>query len=240
MGFLDNSTVNIYIDAVLTDLGRKYLARNDGSFEITKFAVGDDEIDYGIVKRHGLVAGKAKIENNTPIFEALTNETVAQQYKLMSLTNANLTKIPALSLKSTVDGSGAHTADQVNLSLGTSGQEKASLTLQQDLTNLEFDSEMQDYNFEIEIDNDLLEVEDDTPVAISATSRKAKYFVSRTTGDSFNGSKLQLPIKAKTLSADTFTKRGKTQNKNVVQTYVKIRGVNTGVEKIIKVEINKT
>jgi hypothetical protein len=240
MGFLDNSTNNIYIDAVLTNLGRKYLARNDGSFEITKFSLGDDEIDYSIIKKHGQVAGRAKIENNTGIIEALTNSSVAQKYRLISLTNSNLTKIPSLSLKSTIDGSGAHTADQVNLSLGTSGQEKAQLTLQQDLTNEEFDSEMQDFNFEIEIDNDLLEVLNDTPVTIDVASKKAKYFLPRTSGDSFNGSKLTLNLKSKVISANTFQKRGKTQNKNVIQTYVCCRGVNTGVEKIIKVEISKT
>ena len=45
MGFLDHSTNNIIIDAVLTDRGRELLARNDGSFEITKFAFGDDEVE---------------------------------------------------------------------------------------------------------------------------------------------------------------------------------------------------
>ena len=46
MGFLDNSTNNIIVDAVLTDYGRELLARNDGSFSIKKFAFGDDEVDY--------------------------------------------------------------------------------------------------------------------------------------------------------------------------------------------------
>ena len=34
MGFLDHSTNNIIIDAVLTDTGRKKLADNNGSFSI--------------------------------------------------------------------------------------------------------------------------------------------------------------------------------------------------------------
>ena len=34
MGFLQNDTNNIIVDAVLTDLGREFLARNDGSFSI--------------------------------------------------------------------------------------------------------------------------------------------------------------------------------------------------------------
>ena len=43
MGFLDNSG-DIILDAVLTDAGRKELAA--GTFSITKFALGDDEINY--------------------------------------------------------------------------------------------------------------------------------------------------------------------------------------------------
>lgn len=45
MGFLDNSG-DIILDAVLTDLGRKRLAEGNGSFNISKYAFGDDEIDY--------------------------------------------------------------------------------------------------------------------------------------------------------------------------------------------------
>ena len=40
MGLLDNSG-DILIDAVLTDIGREFLARNDGSFEDTRFSLGD-------------------------------------------------------------------------------------------------------------------------------------------------------------------------------------------------------
>ena len=45
MAFLDNSG-DIILDAVLTDTGRLRLAKGDGSFNITKFALGDDEINY--------------------------------------------------------------------------------------------------------------------------------------------------------------------------------------------------
>lgn len=45
MAFLDNSG-DIILDAVLTDTGRMRLAKGDGSFKITKFALGDDEINY--------------------------------------------------------------------------------------------------------------------------------------------------------------------------------------------------
>ena len=42
MGFLDHSTNNIILDAVLTDYGRQALAANDGSFSIFKFAFSDE------------------------------------------------------------------------------------------------------------------------------------------------------------------------------------------------------
>jgi len=44
MGYLNNSVVTV--DAILTDVGRELLAKNDGSFRITQFALSDDEIDY--------------------------------------------------------------------------------------------------------------------------------------------------------------------------------------------------
>ena len=45
MGLQDNSG-EVFVDATLTDLGRERLARNDGSFYVTKFRLADDEIDY--------------------------------------------------------------------------------------------------------------------------------------------------------------------------------------------------
>lgn len=87
MGFLNHATNNIIVDAVLTDYGREALSRNDGSFKIAKFTLSDDEVDYSIVEQYGIPLGKEKIEKNTPIFEALTNESLAVKYPLISLDN---------------------------------------------------------------------------------------------------------------------------------------------------------
>jgi len=74
MGFLDNSG-DIILDAVLTDAGRMRLAKGDGSFNIAKFALGDDEIDYGLYdKNHP--SGSAYYDINilqTPVLESFTN-----------------------------------------------------------------------------------------------------------------------------------------------------------------------
>ena len=43
MGFLDNSSITV--DAILTTRGREILSRG-GNFDVTKFALSDEEIDY--------------------------------------------------------------------------------------------------------------------------------------------------------------------------------------------------
>ena len=40
MGYLNNQVVTV--DAILTNKGRELLAKNDGSFIITQFALADD------------------------------------------------------------------------------------------------------------------------------------------------------------------------------------------------------
>ena len=64
MGFLDHSTNNIIIDAVLTDQGRVMLADNQGRFSIVQFSLGDDEVDYTIIQKFGRAVGKEKIANS--------------------------------------------------------------------------------------------------------------------------------------------------------------------------------
>lgn len=97
MAFLDNSG-DIILDAVLTDTGRLRLARGDGSFKITKFAFGDDEINYSSYDGNN-VSGSAYYDLEilqTPIFEAFTNNTSNMKSKLISLTNNNLLYLPII------------------------------------------------------------------------------------------------------------------------------------------------
>ena len=87
MGWLDHSTNNIILDAVLTDYGRQRLATANSAFNITHYSLGDDEVDYRLVKKYGRTVGKEKIEKNTPVFEALTNPSIALKYKLIGREN---------------------------------------------------------------------------------------------------------------------------------------------------------
>ena len=92
MAFLDNSG-DIILDAVLTDLGRKRLA--EGNYQITKFAIGDDEIDYGLYNlNHPSGSAYYDLEIlQTPVFEAFTNNTSVLKSNLMTLNRLSLIHI---------------------------------------------------------------------------------------------------------------------------------------------------
>jgi len=94
MAFLDSSTA--VIDAILTRKGRELLARNDGSFQITKFAFGDDEINYQLYDATKATDQDADILN-LPVLEPVSNENVALLYRLITLPKGSL-KISALSV----------------------------------------------------------------------------------------------------------------------------------------------
>jgi hypothetical protein len=93
MGYLDNTQV--IVDAVLTKRGRELLARNDGSFKITQFALADDEINYSLWNEEhpngSQFAGEA-IENG-PLLEAFPDENNIMIHKLVSLPRGT-TKLP--------------------------------------------------------------------------------------------------------------------------------------------------
>lgn len=85
MGYLDNSIVTV--DAILTKKGRELLARGDGSFKITQFALSDDEIDYTLYNpTHPLgSAYYGQAIENMPLLEAFPDETQIMKYKLTTL-----------------------------------------------------------------------------------------------------------------------------------------------------------
>jgi hypothetical protein len=99
MGFLDNSG-DIILDAVLTDHGRKLLAKGDGSFQITKFALGDEEINYTLYNINH-PSGSAYYDISilqTPILEAFTDNAGSVKTKLISYNTMNLLHLPVVKL----------------------------------------------------------------------------------------------------------------------------------------------
>ena len=93
--FLDNSG-DIILDAVLTDEGRRRLSLGDGSFRITKFALADDEIDYGLYDKTQSGTNKDTNIFSTPILEAITNNTASVLNKLMTIPRNDLLFLPVL------------------------------------------------------------------------------------------------------------------------------------------------
>ena len=97
MAILNPTTVTV--DAVLTTKGRELLARNDGSFQITQFALADDEIDYTLYNPthpSGSAFYGEAIEN-MPIIQAFPNDTQIMRYTLTTLPRGT-SRLPVISL----------------------------------------------------------------------------------------------------------------------------------------------
>ena len=85
MGYLNNSVVTV--DAILTKKGRELMARGDGSFRITQFALADDEIDYTLYNTAHPSGSNYYGEaiEGMPLLEAFPDETQIMKYKLVTL-----------------------------------------------------------------------------------------------------------------------------------------------------------
>jgi hypothetical protein len=100
MGYLSNSSITV--DAILTRKGRELLARGRNEFNITHFALADDEIDYSLwnsdhplgTQYYGVVI------ENMPITEAVPDETQMLKYKLVTLPKKTI-RIPVISVPNT-------------------------------------------------------------------------------------------------------------------------------------------
>ena len=95
MGYLDKSTITV--DAILTKRGREKLAA--GTFNITKFALADDEVDYTLWdENHGKGTNYyGQAIENMPMVEAVPDESKVMRFKLMTL-EKNIQKLPFLQL----------------------------------------------------------------------------------------------------------------------------------------------
>jgi len=97
LGFLNNTIVTV--DAILTRKGRELLAKNDGSFRITQFALSDDEIDYTLYNPNH-PSGSAyygQAIDGMPLLEAFPDETQIMKYLLTTLPRGT-SRLPILDL----------------------------------------------------------------------------------------------------------------------------------------------
>ena len=232
IGFLDHSTNNIILDAVLTDTGRKFLARNDGSFSIVKFALSDDEVDYGIIKKFGRTVGKEKIEKNTAVFEALTGGNQSQKHTMMSVSNPHLIRLPTFEL--TGDGV---TTDVV--SMGRNKNTFRSLTMTQTIKNTDsIDVELRDQAFIVTVNSLFLQVRGQAPDDVDFNNMATYLLVRDDDTSAIGGSKISMTLEVKSLTDSHFTTYGVASNKNRIRTFAKVRGIQSGAVKEFEIQID--
>ena len=97
MGYLNNTIVTV--DAILTDVGHQLLAQQNGQFQITQFALADDEIDYTLYNPNN-PSGSAyygQAIENMPLLEAFPQATQTMKYKLVTLPRGTA-KLPILDI----------------------------------------------------------------------------------------------------------------------------------------------
>jgi hypothetical protein len=226
MGFLDHSTNNIILDAVLTDEGRKALA--NGNFSVFKFAFGDDEVNYGIIRKYGTTVGKEKIEKNTPVFEAITNQGYSQKYRLVSVSNPNLVYFPKLALKS---------ADStIALNKAINAETERSVTIAQTKSNSsgQLESDLVDSFFIVEMNNLFIEIPGMT-FEFADSQNRAVYNINNPVVETSGLSSATFTVRIKpTVSSETFSIWG-----TPIKTYIKVTGGNSGTSLDIPVTINQ-
>lgn len=233
MGFLDQSTNNIILDAVLTDAGRRLLA-SQGRFVITKFALGDDEVDYGIIEQYGRTVGKEKIEKNTPVFESLTNPTIAIRNSLLSISTVSnvVTYLPILSLSPTGTVS-------LNFSSKTAQIVAVELNIEDGFSA---DASLIDDDFYVRLDNRFLRAYSNnvtTPTSISATSVATYTFPASATSSTNPLASVSFSLVPQAVPAATQLAY-KVPGTSYVTTYVTVTGRNSGQSSTIQVNITTT
>jgi len=239
MGFLDHSTNNIIVDAVLTDAGRSALANNDGSFQIFQFALGDDEVDYEIIEQYGRTVGKEKIEKNTPVVEALTLGSLALKNKLVSVNNEFITHMPTLTVKvagANISGNNIPSFYRVG-----SGTDKNKLfTLQTQTTNggASIDSQLIDSSFRVELNSIFFAIEGEAPDVIY-NDNIAVYEIGSTAGANNVIRQASINVVLKSINDTTFNVYS-TSGGSSIRSFIKITGINSGVTSTFELSVGNS
>lgn len=222
MGFLAQDTNNIIIDAVLTDLGRQKLAA--GTFSIIKFAAGDDEVDYGMITRYGRTVGQEKIEKNTPVFEAITNNKLALMHPLVSIPDPNRYTLPSFVVPTLMD-----TAAPNTILLGTTTTTTKTVVISQTLAGGEaIPQELVDNQFMVVCDDRFIRIVGSTPVI--DRNRMATYIVTRDGAlSSQGGAQVTIPVNAKAITTASFQIYAQPgAARTIIRSGMRVTGMSTG------------
>lgn len=228
-----NKESGIIVDAVLTDLGRQKLAKNDGSFRIVSYAFADDEIDYSLFSPN---TGSSFIDQqilNMPVFEASVNEKLNINYPLMTITNPNLKYLPSLA----ADAASISIGEEKGLSAGAAVRFYQSTNQNARVVP----TEIQDTSFKIEMFNDLLNIENQLPVDITPYGT-AIYLIQRDDQliQSSQGSQITFKVRPQSINNSTWSTFGiGTIGTRTITSKVKVTGLNSGLSNYISIVITE-
>jgi hypothetical protein len=213
MGYLDNTVITV--DAILTKRGRELLARNDGSFRVTQFALGDDEVDYTLFNGdhpNGSQYSGEAIEN-MPVLEAFPDENNIMIHKLVTLPRGT-SKLPVVTAN----------VSAVQLSLGATTQLNPTTLNYTGLSNLK---EPGGYYFTI-ADRRLFT----RAIGIGARGRSRR-------ARPFTNAALSETVKGQSLSITSINSTSLFGTNSTLLTTITIEGVDSGARVTIPVKITK-
>ncbi len=233
MGFLDHSTNNIIIDAVLTDYGRQLLAQNNGQFKIEFFSLGDDEVDYTVIQKFGRTVGKEKITKNTPIFEAQTKSSSAVKHRMITLPSPTVSQMPRIKLAGA--NAGLSVIPMTRTVAGT--YNTLDITFSQTIGDgvTPNPDGMTDSIFTVFVNSRFLTVAGGSQLSEEPISRVSAWSVSpgRSAGQ------FSISLDAKALTDETFTQYGVVSgNASIITTPITIVGAQTGLRKDFKITLS--
>lgn len=241
MGFLDHSTNNIIVDAVLTDEGRRRLALNNGSFRISMFSLGDDEIDYGIISKFGRVVGKEKIVKNTPVFEAQTHKDYAMKNRLITLADPTVRFMPNFEVTVATAAYSAAT-NLITFSRNTSS---ATITLRQQIAgnaNQAIPEGLSDNSFTLKIPSRFLSVQNGGPYSlldVTPNTRIATHKVIAAGREDNNGARVVIQLNKNSISNTDYAVFGTPPNNNEIDSVITIIGDQSGIRTDFNIKIQQ-
>ena len=214
MGYLDNSSVTV--DAILTRRGRELLSRNDGSFQITQFALGDDEIDYTLYNENHPDGSQffGEAIENSPIIEAFPDENNIMIHKLVTLPRGT-TKLPILQVGS----------EKVTIGLG---QQNSVAPQTFNFAGVNNTVETSGYLFTI-ADRRLVS----SFVGVGANSTAA-------TNIPFTGERLSQTVRGESVTLTGINSTTLFGNNNTLTTTLTITGLDSGARTTVPVTISRT
>jgi len=215
MGYLDNSS--IIVDAILTKKGRELLSRQDGSFQITQFALADDEIDYTLFNENhpdGSAYSGEAIEN-LPLLEAFPNENNIMVSKLVTLPRGTA-KMPVVTAN----------VSKITLSLGSTAPLNPTTLNFNGVSNL---------------------TEPNGYIATIADRRLLQSFIAAGTNTSttttprpFSNTSLSQTVRGSSFTLTAINSTTLFGTNNTLVTSITLEGIDSGARVTIPVEISKT